>query len=46
MIFLKSSHPGGNGCTRRAYDTDKSKTRATSFSVTGLVPAGVGQEYQ
>ncbi|GJU47490.1 hypothetical protein Tco_1204756 [Tanacetum coccineum] len=37
---------GGNGCTRRAYDTDKSKTRATSFSVTGLVPAGVGQEYQ
>ncbi|GKA99460.1 hypothetical protein Tco_0827397 [Tanacetum coccineum] len=37
---------GGNDCTRRAYDTDKSKTRATSFLVTGLVPAGVGQEYQ
>ncbi|GKA39696.1 hypothetical protein Tco_0732247 [Tanacetum coccineum] len=37
---------GGNSCTRSAYDTDKSKTRATSFSVTGLVLARVGQEYQ
>nr|GEW45057.1 carbohydrate-binding, CenC-like protein [Tanacetum cinerariifolium] len=36
----------GNGCTRSAYDTDRSKTRVTSFSVTGLVPARVGQEYQ
>lgn len=37
---------GKEAVRERAYDTDKSKTRATSFSVTGLVPAGVGQEYQ